>query len=281
MSTLNLSEHFEKLKPNLAITDSKIGQLVVYRNDSIVSAAIALFGEYCHAEVDIMSKYLDSNSIYYDIGTNIGYHAVAVQQTTGCKVMAFEPHPNHFSVAAYNCQNKPIQLFHTALGDTEGTMTISDFDETIMGNYGEVGINEKGIEVPVMRLDDLPELTSVVTLMKIDVEGAELEVLKGAEQTIDTQRPVIFYEAIDFLVWNRCMEFLQKKDYKLYWVCCRNKPIAKTFKESEHNPFGDGGVTNILAVPSEKEQPENLVEVRLGESFQEMLKRFTGYKLVF
>jgi hypothetical protein len=43
MSTLNLSEHFEKLKPNLAITDSKIGQLVVYRNDSIVSAAIALF----------------------------------------------------------------------------------------------------------------------------------------------------------------------------------------------------------------------------------------------
>lgn len=280
MSNLNLSEHFEKLKPNLAITDSKVGQLVVYRNDSIVSAAIALFGEYCHAEVDIMARYLDDSSIYYDIGTNIGYHAVAVQQQTNCKVIAFEPHPNHFAVAAYNCQNKPIQLFHTALGSTEGTMTISDFDENVMGNYGEVGINDKGIEVPVMKLDELPELTRV-TLMKIDVEGAELDVLKGAEQTIDTNRPVIFYEAIDFVVWNKCMEFLQQKDYKFYWVCCRNKPIAKTFKESEHNPFGDGGVTNILSVPAEKEQPTDLIEVRLGESFSEMITRVKSYQLVF
>jgi len=280
MTTLNLEEHFEKLKPNLALTDSKVGEMVVYRNDSIVSAAIAIFGEYCHAEVDIMCRYLDENSIYYDIGTNIGYHAVAVQKQSGCKVMAFEPHPNHFAVAAYNCQNKPIQLFHTALSDSEGEMTISDFDESIVGNYGEVGIKNEGIQVPTIKLDELQELTTI-TLMKIDVEGAELKVLEGAEKTIDALRPVIFFEAIDFDVWNSCYDYLLPKDYKMYWVCCRNKPIAETYKQSDQNPFGNGGVTNILAVHKDQVQPDDLIPVNPGEAYHDMLQRIQKYRLVF
>jgi FkbM family methyltransferase len=83
-----------------------------------------MFGEYCDAEVQVMAKYLTPESIYLDIGTNIGYHALAINQQVGCSVLAFEPHPNHFSVAAYNCKDKPIRIYNTALGSKNGTMTI-------------------------------------------------------------------------------------------------------------------------------------------------------------
>lgn len=279
-NTFNLQENFEKLKPNLGITDSKVGEMIIYRNDSIVSAAIALFGEYCDAEIQIMSRYLDKDSVYLDIGTNIGYHALGVHKTVGCAVMGFEPHPDHFTVAAYNCRDKNIRLYNTALGNKNGTMTISTFNDSETSNYGEVGVNDEGIEVSQIKLDELDEL-GVVTLMKIDVEGFELEVLKGATKTIKEQRPVIFYEAIDFDVWNKCYKWLDSKDYKQYWVTCRTKPLAPTYKETDVNPFGFGGVSNILAVPIEKDQPQDLLEVVPNQPFGQLLERFSKLKLLF
>jgi len=282
MTTLNINENFDRLKPNLALTDSKAGEMVIYKNDSIVSAAIAIFGEYCDAEVQIMARYLTPESTYLDIGTNIGYHALAIHKTVGCNIMGFEPHPNHFTVAAYNCREKPIKLYNTALSSKNGTMIMSDFDENIISNYGEVGIKEEGIEVPTIKLDELDDLKDVpVTLMKIDVEGAELDVLKGSIKTIKANRPTIFYEAIDYEIWTKCFKWLDSKDYKQYWVTCRTKPVAETYKKSENNPFGMGGVSNILAVPIENEQPTDLVPVVEDERFSDTITRLTSYKIIF
>jgi FkbM family methyltransferase len=277
---LNITETLEQLSPNLVVTDSKVGKMAVYKNDSVVSQSILFFGEYCDAEVQVMSRYLTHESTYLDIGTNIGYHALAIYQQVGCPVLAFEPHPNHFSVAAYNCKDKPIRIYNAAIGSKNGTMTISNFDENISGNYGEVGVNNEGIEVQVIKLDNLEDLTEV-TLMKIDVEGAELDVLKGAAKTIKNQRPVIFYEALNKEVWGKCYKWLDARDYKQYWVVCRHKPINKTFKENDINPFGLSGVSNILAVPIEKEQPDYLCPVNPTEEANDTIARIMKYVFVF
>jgi FkbM family methyltransferase len=282
-SKSSLNEYFEKLTPSLARTDSSVGDFIIYKNDQIVSQAIALFGEYCHAEIKIMSRYLDKDSLYLDIGTNIGYHARAVNHEVGCNVMAFEPHPSHFCVAAYNCQGKNILLYHTALGNKTGSIELKNFDENTGGNYGDLTTITDDIEdvikVPLKKLDSFN--LEKCTLMKIDVEGAELDVLKGANKTIKKFRPVIFYEAINIDDWAECHEFLDTRDYRQYWVTCRTKPLGPTFKTSEANPFGDGGVSNILAVPGENEQPTDLVEVTSGESYNDMVKRLTSYKIIF
>jgi FkbM family methyltransferase len=280
MKHLNITDNLERLGPSLIVTDSKVGRMAVYKNDSVVSPSILLFGEYCDAEVQVMAKYLTPESIYLDIGTNIGYHALAINQLVGCPVLAFEPHPNHFSVAAYNCKDKPIKIYNTALGSKNGTMIISNFDENILGNYGEVGVNNEGIEVQVIKLDNLEDLAEV-TLMKIDVEGAELDVLKGAAKTIKNQRPVIFYEAIDSEIWNKCYKWLDAKDYNQYWVICRHKPIKETFKKTDENPFGLSGVSNILAVPIEKDQPNFLCPVVPNEEPNDTIVRIMKYILVF
>jgi FkbM family methyltransferase len=277
----DVNQHLDTLKPILGTTDTKVGEMLVYKNDNIISLSLALYGEYCHAEVDIMSRYLDNTSIYVDVGTNIGYHALAVYTQTGCHVRGFEPHPTHFSVAAYNCRDKPIRIYNTAVGNSNGTITLQDFDPESFGNYGEIKFDNNGtINASIIRLDDLEELTHC-DLIKIDVEGLELDVLHGATRLLNSSRPVIFYEAIDRENYEPCLSYLRDMQYKQYWVTCRNKPLAPTYKQTDENPFEAYGVSNILAVPAEREQPKDLAPVEEGETFLEMITRYQNYKLLF
>jgi len=275
----DISERFERLKPSLVRTETRVGPMAVYKNDNIVSHSILLFGEYSHAEVLMMAHFLDKDSVYLDIGTNVGYHALGIHSVVGCRVIGFEPHPNHFAVAAFNCNEHNIQIYNCAVAEQDGLITISDFDETEVKNYGEVQTDTNGIEVKAIKLDtlNLPK----VDLMKIDVEGFEINVLEGATDTIDKCRPVIFYEALTLEDWGPCYDYLKAKKYKQYWFTCRVKPVAETYKQTEENPFGTTGVSNILAIPEEDDQVEFLIPVIEGEHYNVSLDRILNYKLIF
>ena len=278
--TRNIEEEFEKIKEHLVKVNSKLGEFIIWRNDNTISYAIGLYGEYCDAEVELMSKFLNEDSLYLDIGTNIGYHARAIAQRAGCAVLAFEPHIKHFTVAAQNCHNLPVKLYNCAVSNETTTMSISDFDVSSASNFGTVAIDSQGtIEVQVITVDQL-EL-NVCTLMKIDTEGQELNVLKGAENTINTHRPVIFYEAIGETDWIPSYDHLQSKGYTQYWMGVRTFPVNGNFNNSTENPFGSSGVTNILAVPSEKIQPDYLMQVNGHESYNTMIDRFSKIQMVF
>lgn len=257
---------------------SKVGDIVVYERDAVVSYAIRLFGEYCDAEIDLMAGFLDENSTYLDIGTNIGYHALGIYQRTKCKVLGFEPHPNHFAVAVYNTQHSPITLLNAAVSNKTGILKIADFDLTSEGNFGEVKESSDGFEVAAITIDS--RKYDNVTLMKVDVEGHELNVFKGARKTIQRCRPVIFFEAID-LEWLKPYQYLEKLDYNFFWMGCRTKPLRETFIQSDINPFGQCGVSNILAVPKEKEPPNFLIPVVYNEQFNEAATRYSNYKWLF
>lgn len=273
----------DTLKPKLDLVQAKPGPMYVYKNDQFVSKAIRVYGEYCHAEVDIMKLFVEKESIYIDVGVNIGYHSLAIHKETGCSVIGFEPNPTHFIIAAENCKNAPIQLFNAALGSRKDTIMMTDVTIDDAGNYGETKQDDTGtIEAQCLTLDslNLPEISG----MKIDVEGFELGVMKGAEKTIDKYRPVIFYEALG-LDWTGCFDFLSTKGYKQYWVACLNTPLKEdTFipKDPNNDPgFGLGGVTNIVAIPAEKSQISNLMPVVQNEPYGECSKRIRSYVMAF
>lgn len=276
--TYNVQEHFEKIKPHLIGTSTKNGDMAVYQHDTIVSLALRIFGEYCDAEVELMAQYLTPESVYLDVGTNIGYHALRISQLAKCKVIGFEPHPNHFAVATYNCQHFPITIMNAAVSNKKGTLKLADFDLEKNGNFGEVKADSEGFEVPSITIDSLkyPE----VTLMKVDVEGHELNVFKGAKKTIERCRPYIFFESND-LEWLDAYKFLDTLEYNFYWMGVRTAPSHEPFKKEGDNPFGASGVTNIFAVPKEKEQPKTLIPVVFKEKFNEAAVRYAGYKWLF
>lgn len=279
--TFNLEDRLNQIKEHCILTDTKNGEMLIYKNDNTISYAIYLYGEYCDAEVEIMSKYLNADSLYLDIGTNIGYHALAVAKRTESMVLAFEPHINHFTLAAYNCQQVPVKLYNAAVGKEPGTLKISDFDLTDPSNFGTVAVKETGsIDVQVITIDQLD--LAVCTVMKIDTEGQELNVLAGANATIDKFRPIIMFEAVEGESdWRTVVDHLSAKDYRHYWIGVRTCPIKPNYKNSTDNPFGQSGVTNILAVPKEKEQPDFLLEVNGHESYNDMVFRLQKIQILF
>jgi FkbM family methyltransferase len=265
---------------SMEITDTRIGEFLIYKNDVIISKSIKLFGEYCHAEVDIISKFLNDKSTYIDVGTNIGYHAVAVHKQTECNVIGFEPNLKHFSIATYNSKEyEKIQLINAAASTHRYSFKMKDFDENVASNYGDIRKADEGVEVQALAIDELN--LNRCDFMKIDVEGHEVEVLEGSTKTISRFRPVIMYEAMEWDVWTECYDFLDSRKYKQYWVTCCNKPLADTYKVTDENPFGTGSVANILCVPIEKEQPNYLIPVVQYESFTDCFNRYKKLKILF
>jgi FkbM family methyltransferase len=281
---VDTTSSIDTLKSKLDLVEARPGSMYVYKNDQFVSKAIRVYGEYCHAEVDVMKMFYKEDQMYVDVGVNIGYHSLAVHKETGSAVVGFEPNPTHFAIAAENCKTVPVQLFNAALGSRKDTIMMTDVTIDDAGNYGETKQDDDAgtIEAQCITLDslNLPDIWG----MKIDVEGFELGVMKGAEKTIDKYRPVIFFEALG-LDWTGCFDFLSTKGYKQYWVACLNTPLKNdTFipKDPNNDPgFGMGGVTNIVAIPAEKPQIGNLMPVVQDETYGACAQRTKSYIMAF
>jgi FkbM family methyltransferase len=130
---------------------------------------------------------------FIDIGAHVGSWALPFAGA-GMEVEAFEANPviaDLLSHAAYDAAGI-VRVHDVALGDHPhvARLTAPGAD----GGMGSIVIRYGGPVdrwVPVMTLDDYDFEPA---LMKIDVEGAELDVLRGAEQTIRRHKPVIFFE---------------------------------------------------------------------------------------
>lgn len=124
----------------------------------------------------------------FDVGGNFGQTALRFASAfPGAMIFTFEPVPGSFSRLERAVQNHPrIKPFNTALGDTSGSiamnLTPSAGSNTILPN--STATNR--IDIPIDTIDSFAAAHSIETidLLKIDVEGYELQVLKGAEQIL-------------------------------------------------------------------------------------------------
>jgi FkbM family methyltransferase len=141
-----------------------------------------------------------------DVGAHVGRHGMEMVKCVapGGHVMMFEPLPDLFAtlhdrVKADDAINACAEVYPFALSDTTGETEFC----VAVDAPGFSGLRERRYDVPtrvrrinvsVRRLDDIAKLMVRVDYIKIDTEGAEWNVLKGASQTIDRHRPVITFE---------------------------------------------------------------------------------------
>lgn len=172
---------------------------------------IMYLGLYEMGVVDVMRRFLKEGDILLDAGANVGYHTVlgAGFVGKGGSVHAFEPVPEYFAklkgLADANKERR-IVLNRCALGENSGRMKMYQ----IRTRRGERSFGtgsmfkdwlsnetiEAELDVPIMRLDAYVQehnLTNV-KLLKIDVDGFEFPLLKGAEQFLRNQSPIIISE---------------------------------------------------------------------------------------
>ena len=141
----------------------------------------------------LIGKYLKEGDTVIDIGAYIGDHTIYYSKKVGPtgKVLAFEPNKEAFECLNYNLgQYNNTQCYNLAVGEKVGKISIDDS----CVNKGMAHIKE-GNDIDVITLD-LVSLTSL-NFIKIDCEGFEIEVLKGAKNTINHFKPIMLIEIND------------------------------------------------------------------------------------
>lgn len=159
--------------------------------------------------LDFVRRYVSSDDVVLDVGGNVGEFALAAAHQ--CKkpdhVLAVEPDPflaNLILRTSSEPANQDLQLgvFTSAL-NSEGGGGIEKFFLSARGRASnalaqcgseDMGGMRQAYFVSTTTIDDLVAAWRVPTLIKIDVEGAELAVLQGARHTLKVHRPLIYIE---------------------------------------------------------------------------------------
>ena len=135
---------------------------------------------------------------FVDVGANIGYSALFfARHFPSVIITAIEPVERNYKYLRINtAKTRHIVTVNVALGSEEGELTLSmSEDSDNLGKMSAFGSGRRSETVPMTTLDLL--LIDHVDFIKIDVEGYELEVLKGAAQTLERYGPLIQMESND------------------------------------------------------------------------------------
>jgi FkbM family methyltransferase len=153
--------------------------------------------DYFEAELlrDLEAK-LPSAGVFADVGANIGNHSIFWASRGSRSVHAFEPMPSTFALLQKNISlNRFADRIHAhnvGLGDREGRASVKKFTSENIGAT-EIVENPSGGMI-LSRLDDFAGELGSLDFLKIDTEGFELKVLRGAAQTLMNFAPIILVE---------------------------------------------------------------------------------------
>lgn len=237
--------------------ECRFGKVIYNDKDTYIGKAFEKYGEYSQLEVDFLSQLVRPGDIILDVGANIGGLTMPFSQLVGenGRVFAFEPQRWIFymlcgNIAINNMNN--VYCINCAVGETEGSMEVPEIDYSHEGNYGNVTLGEnknwddKGIlkyVVPLITLDKVP--VNKCNLIKIDVEGMELGVLKGGRKFIEKYKPFLYIENDREDNEEKVESLLKEMNYEVF----NHSPDMynpDNFFQEEENIFGTTASKNIF-----------------------------------
>jgi FkbM family methyltransferase len=153
---------------------------------------------------EAMQRWIRRGDIVFDVGANVGFFSLLAARLVGPggRVVAFEPVPDNVVWARANARRNGfdhLEVMATAVGASTGhaelLLTRHPGGATVCEGATDDEVLAR-IEVPMVALDELVELGAVPapSFVKIDVEGAEAEVLSGMGEILACEQPVVLCE---------------------------------------------------------------------------------------
>lgn len=224
----------------------------------LIGKCFDLYGQYSESEVGMMRRFLREGATVIDVGANIGDLTLPISQMVGDvgKVYAIESQPRNFNTLCANL----------ALNQVRNTMPIKAFIapgadvDTASPVWGKYAYVSDRWTTRFMAIDDL-ELDAL-DLIKIDVDGKELEVLQSGEMQIEKFRPVLYFENDARDVSSRLLDFaMNKLGYDLYW---HPAPIweADNYFGNPVNHWAPDNIASLMIVGVPKEANVTIGELR-------------------
>ncbi len=202
------------------------GYVLYNRNDTVIGRLIELYGDYFETEVAVFRQFVGPGDVVLDVGANIGAHTLALARLAGPggAVYAFEPQRLVFQNLCANIALNSLANVHcvnAAASDTAALLHLYDTDPDVANNFGgvELGMVDGapgGAPVPQLVLDDFLAIDRL-KLVKIDVEGMEAPVLRGARRTLARFKPVLYVENAYVDRSPELVRLLGELGFRLYW----------------------------------------------------------------
>lgn len=175
-------------------------------------------GSYEYAKQRLFAQMLRSGDVVFDVGANAGFYTLlaASRVRPNGTVVAFEPLADnvrfiqrHVHINRLN----QVRVVQAAVGSTNGTARFQPHISRAMGRLSDSG----SMQVDIVSIDTLCEAGTIPdpTLIKIDVEGAELGVLEGASRVLRRTKPTIFLATHGAEAHRTCCDFLRSAGYAL------------------------------------------------------------------
>ena len=255
------------------------GWMLYNKNDLYIGKSIKEYGEWSQGEIDICKKILRPRDVVIEVGSNIGSHTLALAKTVNKgAVFAFEPQNVIFQNLCSNISMNSITncfCYQSAVSDkSKEQYFIPNLDYTRQNNFGGISIsNEKkdfSIPVEVVTLDDKFNNLNTLKILKMDIEGNELNALIGGYNLIKRTKPFIYLENDRLDKSKELIEFIFSFGYRIFWHISKlyNK---NNFFENSNNVFGNIASWNMIAFDKELDIKIDLPEVK-DSSFHPLRK---------
>jgi FkbM family methyltransferase len=207
-----------------------------------IDLSLFLFGSFQDYTVSGHNISIPQDAVILDVGANIGAMSLSYAKNYPCsQVYSFEPaHISYTKLCRNITLNPQLQNRITPLNVFISDKNSTNYKDRVFSSWSLKNTNNErhsvhlGIEIsssgiPAITLDSFVEDTNLekVDLIKIDTDGNELEVLKGAENIIRKFRPSIIFEIGGYLLQERGIEF--KEYYELF------KKLNYSVVEIKHN----------------------------------------------
>jgi len=169
----------------------------------------------------LFEKFVRKNDVVYDIGAHAGYFTLLASYLVGDegKVYSFEPNKRVFNalnknIKINNCRNTFV--FNIAVSDKNSYLFFKTGKGSGTGRLSDVG----EYKVEVVKLDDFVCKGDIFgpNVIKIDVEGEELNVLKGAKNLLEKYKPTIFLSTHSQELYEKCSVFLKSLNYEIHTI---------------------------------------------------------------
>ena len=164
--------------------------------DRTIAKKLALYGDYEGYMREVLLSYTKPGSTVIDIGANIGLHTVPLSKGVGDggKVIAFEPDPDNYAILQSNLKinnANNVTTHNAGLSSESGTALLYQSDINRGGlslckdNVESDGDSIQPVSIDLLVGDDvLQDYSANISLIKIDVEGAEPLVIKGMKNVL-------------------------------------------------------------------------------------------------
>lgn len=256
------------------IKQCKYGKMIFIDKDLWVGRSLDIYGQFSEGEIDLLKVLIEPGDVVLDIGSNIGTHSLAFSQFVGSEgvVYSFEPVRLLYymlcgNVALNNIEN--ITCYQKVVGNVSGVVSVPEIDlvfgdnfaATVLQNYRNMNGNlcsdlSRTQEVSAIKIDELN--LEKCNLIKVDVEGMEVDVIRGALKTIVKHQPWLYLEndpyCFDVIACNNLI-------YDLGYTVYQHEPYhfqLDNFNCCSDNVFGNHLSRNMLCVPPGKKIPEDL-----------------------